>query len=292
MRHDQYKKIYIWTQKHYIGKLINKIPDRIYVRAVYLMQCHKWLNLKYPRTFTEKIQWLKLHEDYSVYWRMVDKYEAKKIVEKKLGKQYIIPTYTVVTEMNEIDIDSLPMRFVLKCTHDSGSVYVCKNKEKFNYAKIKEKIEGLMQIDYFYYLREKQYKRVSPKIIIEKFIENESNEPMEYKFFCFSGIPKIVMVILNDNGIRKSNFYDMKFKKLDLRIENPNFGQSIKCPKEFEKMKKVAQILSEGFRFIRVDLYYADNQIFFGEYTFQHWGGFSHINPVEWEKRMGEWIEI
>ena len=100
------------------------------------------------------------------------------------------------------------------------------------------------------------------------------------------------MVILNDNGIRKSNFYDMKFKKLDLRIENPNFGQSIKCPKEFEKMKKVAQILSEGFRFIRVDLYYADNQIFFGEYTFQHWGGFSHINPVEWEKRMGEWIEI
>ena len=282
----------MWTQKHHIGKLINKIPDRIYVRVVYWMQCHKWLNLKCPKTFTEKIQWLKLHEDYSVYWRMVDKYEAKRIVEKKIGKQYIIPTYTVVTKMNEINIDDLPMQFVLKCTHDSGSVYVCKNKEKFNYARIKEKIENSMQIDYFYYLREKQYKEIAHKIIIEKFIENESNEPMEYKFFCFSGIPKIVMVILNDNGIRKSNFYDMKFKKLDLKIENPNFGQCVKCPKEFEKMKEIAQTLSEGFKFIRVDLYCVGNQIFFGEYTFQHWGGFLHIDPVEWEKRMGEWIEI
>ena len=292
MKHYQYKKIYIWTQRHYIGKVINKIPDQAYIKLVYWIQCHKWLNLKSPKTFNEKIQWLKLHEDYSKYWEMVDKYEAKKIAERKIGSSYIIPTYTVLTEMSKININELPMQFVLKCTHDSGSIYICRNKYDLDYKNVKRKIEKLMSIDYFYYLREKQYKGIKPRIIIEKFIESKSNEPIDYKFFCFSGIPQIVMVILNDNGIKKSNFYDMKFQKLNLKIENPNFEQQIKCPEKFEKMKEIAQILSQGFKHIRVDLYYIDNQIFFGEFTFQHWGGVSHIEPIEWDKRLGEWIKI
>lgn len=290
MKHKTYKKFYIWCQRHGIGKILDQIPDKTYLEILYFLQCGKCFDIDNPQTYNEKMQWLKIHGGYEKFSDLVDKVEAKKIATSIIGEKYIIPTYAVYEKVNQIDISALPKQFVLKCTHDSGSNIVCLDKENFNFERKKKKLEQAMKIDYSGYLREKQYRGITPRIIAEKFIGVDDKLPMDYKFFCFDGVPKIVMVAIDRDSAVKTNFYNMNFERLPLMIENPNFEDSFEIPSQFEEMKHLVGKLSQGYKHIRIDLYNVSSHIYFSEFTFQHWGGFSHIEPSIWDEIMGDWI--
>lgn len=292
MKHKTYKKLYMMCCRLKINFLLDRIPDKVYLKIVYFLQCGHWLDIDNPQNYNEKLQWMKVHDRKAVYSKLVDKYEVKEIVKEKLGEKYIIPTYVIAEKFEQINVSELPNQFVIKCTHDSGSTVVCKDKDQIDWDKIERQFAVLLKRNYFGYLREWQYKGVKPRILVEHYIGNDNILPYEYKFFCFDGIPKIVMIVKDRERKAKSNFYDLNFTRLPLKIENPNFSEEISKPKNFEEMLQIAIILSKGIRHARIDLYNIDGKIYFSEITFQHWGGISHIEPVEWNKIMGDWIKL
>ena len=276
--------------------LLKLIPDKLYLKLKFKKRMGKKLNLKKPQTFNEKLQWLKLYNRKPIYTKMVDKYEVKKLVSEEIGVEYIIPTYGVYNKFEEINFDDLPDQFVIKCTHDSGGVIICKNKSNLNILEAKKKMNDSLKKNYFYGGREWPYKNVKPRIIIEQFIEDTSGEEIkDYKWFCFNGEPKIMFVASdrnNPNEETKVDFYDMDFNQLNIMCKYPNSNQKIEKPREFEKMKELAKRLSQNIPHVRIDFYNVGEKIYFGEFTFFHWSGMMPFNPEEWDYKLGSWIEL
>lgn len=272
--------------------ILHHIPDIMYLKLAYRSNLGKKLDLKNPKTFNEKLQWLKIHNRIPNYINMVDKYEAKKYVAEIIGNKYIIPTLGIWNHFDEIDFEKLPDQFVLKCTHDSGSVIICKDKSALNKKLAKEKLERSLKENYFWTSREWPYKNVKPRIIAEKFI---GDNIQDYKFFCFAGEPKI-MYITTDRGKSdvetKFDFFDMNFNHLPFINGHPNVDHKIQKPSNFEKMQEIAKKLSEGIIHVRVDFYDVKGEIYFGELTFFHWSGFVAFNPEDWDYILGEWIKL
>ena len=281
------------TIKHRLAQLL---PDKIYLQIYYRRIFGRKLNLKDPKTFNEKIQWLKLYDRNPTYSKMVDKYEAKNYVENKIGKEYIIPTLGVWEEFDKINFSELPNQFVLKKTHDSGGVVIVKDKDKMNLVKTKKIIEDSLNNNYYLQGREWPYKNVKHRIIAEKYMVDESGyELKDYKFFCFNGIAKVMFIASdrqNTNEETKFDFFDMEFNHLPFTNGHPNSNKIIIKPKSFEKMKKLAEILSEGIPQVRIDFYDINGNIYFGEMTFSHWSGFVPFIPDEWDYRLGSMINL
>lgn len=281
------------TIKHRLAQLL---PDKIYLQIYYRRIFGRKLNLKEPKTFNEKIQWLKLYDRNPTYSKMVDKYEAKNYVENKIGKEYIIPTLGVWEEFDKINFSELPNHFVLKTTHDSGGVVIVKDKDKMNLVKTKKIIEDSLNNNYYLQGREWPYKNVKHRIIAEKYMVDESGyELKDYKFFCFNGIAKVMFIASdrqNTNEETKFDFFDMEFNHLPFTNGHPNSNKIIIKPKSFEKMKKLAEILSEGIPQVRIDFYDINGNIYFGEMTFSHWSGFVPFIPDEWDYRLGSMINL
>lgn len=269
------------------------IPDALYLQLRYRRVFHRHLNLKNPKTFNEKLQWLKLYDRKPEYTRMVDKYEAKQYVAERIGEQYIIPTLGVWDSFDEIDFDSLPDQFVLKCTHDSGGLVICRNKKELNSENAKRIISNSLKNNYFYAKREWPYKNVKPRIIAEKFMEDAADDALtDYKFFCFNGKAKI-MYISRDHGKNpRTDFFDMEFNHLPIQVRDPNAEIVPQKPEQFEQMRELAEILSHGIAHLRVDFYLIDGKVYVGELTFYHMSGFSKVKPEEWNEIMGEWIDL
>lgn len=278
-------------------KIISKIlPDKIYLKLKYYIIFHKKLNLKSPTTYNEKLQWLKLYNRKKIYTQMVDKYEVKKYVANIIGEEYIIPTLGVYDKFDDIDFQKLPKQFVIKCTHDSGGLVICKDKDSFNYEQAKIKINKSLKNNYFYSGREWPYKNVKPRIIIEKYIEDESGyELKDYKFFCFDGEPKTMFIATDRSNPKeetKFDFFDMSFEHLPFTNGHPNSTKKIIKPKGFNEMKKLAKTLSKDFPHVRIDFYDINGKIYFGEITLFHWSGFVPFEPEEWDYKFGEWIKL
>lgn len=256
----------------------------------------KKLDLENPKTFNEKIQWLKLYDRKPLYTKMVDKYEAKKYVAELIGEEYIIPTLGVWDRFEDIDFDALPNQFVLKCTHDSGGLVICRDKTQFDKDAAKSKIKKCMKRNYYLHAREWPYKNVRPRIIAEKYMEDaETQELRDYKFFCFNGIPKI-MFVSSERQSRKEevkiDFFDMDYNHLPIRKGHPNAPVLPKKPEAFETMKVLAEKLSSGVPLLRVDFYEVNGKCYFGELTFSSGGGMGPFDPEEWDYRFGEWITL
>ena len=257
---------------------------------------NKKLNLKNPKTFNEKLQWLKLYDRKPEYTKMVDKYEAKKYVAEKIGEEYIIPTLGVWDNFDDIDFDSLPNQFVLKCTHDSGTIVICTDKSNFDIESAKQKIDSRMTFNYYYMWREWPYKDVKPRIIAEKYMVDSTTEELrDYKFFCFNGEVKALFVATDrqKSGEEvKFDFFDANYNHLPIRQGHPNALIPPKKPECFEEMKKLAQKLSENIPQVRVDFYEVDGKIYFGELTFSHYGGIVPFEPEKWDYKFGDWITL
>lgn len=267
--------------------------DELYLKILYRYKMKKKLNLNNPMTYNEKLQWLKLYDRNPDYTKMVDKYEVKNYVKDIIGEEYIIPTLGVWDRFEDIDFNKLPQQFVLKCTHDSGGLVICKDKSKLDIDVARNKINHCLKRNYYLNTREWPYKNVKPRIIAEKYMVDESRtELKDYKFFCFDGEPKSLF-IATDRGIdTKFDFYDMSFEHLNFRNGYKNSNKEIKCPKGFEKMKELSMKLSKGIPQARIDFYDINGKVYFGEITFFHWSGLTKFDPVEWDYTFGSWIKL
>ncbi len=272
------------------------VPDKLYLKWLYRARMHKKLNLKDPKTFNEKLQWLKLYDRKPIYSAMVDKHGAKEYVAEKIGEEYIIPTLGVWDKFEDIDFDKLPDQFVLKCTHDSGGLVICRDKSTLNIERAKVKINKCLKKNYFWSGREWPYKNVKPRILAETYIEPEEGKSMtDYKFYCFHGEPKFLYVSegLEDHSTAKISFVTLDWTFTEFQRKDFKMHESLpEKPKTFDKMIEVARELSKGHRFLRVDLYENKNQILFSELTFSPTSGLAEVQPYDWNDTIGTWLHL
>ena len=274
--------------------LMSFLPDKLYISLKYFYRFHKFPDLKDPKTYNEKLQWMKLNDHNELYHTLADKYEVKKYVEKLIGSEYIIKTLGVYDSFDEIDFDKLPDRFVLKCTHDSGGLVICKDKSSLDIENSRKIIESSLKTNYFYHSREWAYKDLKPRIIAEEYIETSKGDLPDYKFFCFDGKARALYVATGRHTKEGVcfDFFDENFNHLPFYNSHPNTKHKIDKPAGFEKMKELAEVLSAGMPHVRVDLYDIDGRIYFGEYTFYHMSGFQPFRPEEWDYTFGSWIDL
>lgn len=287
---------YLFRIIQYLG-FTKLLSDECYLKLMYKAYVGKSLNIKKPVTFSEKIQWLKLYNRNYKFNDMVDKYNSKKYVSDIIGEQYIIPTIGVWDSFDEINFEILPEQFVLKCTHDSHSVYICKNKNSFNIHEAKKIIDKGLNRNGYDYGREWPYKNVKPRIIVEKYMENNnSTDLIDYKFFCFDGRPFLCQVFNNRRTNETIDFFDMNWNHIVLqgiaKPYKPFYDKEISKPLTFENMKKFAAILSRGIPFLRVDFYEIDGHLYYGELTFFPASGFGEFQPDEWNYELGNLIVL
>ena len=291
---------YIVEPKKIILYLMNKnylsfIPDETFLKMKYKLMMGTKLDLENPKTFNEKLQWLKLHDRNPEYTKMVDKYEAKEYVANTIEKEYIIPTLGVWDKFDDIDFDALPNEFVLKPTHTSGNVFICKDKSKIDYKKLKKQVNKWLKRDYYRIHREWPYKNVKPRIIAEKYMENFNDEELkDYKLMCFNGKVKFAFTCTDrysEDGL-KVTFFDLNWHKLPFERHYPSSNKYIEEPKNYEFMKKLAEELSQDIPFVRVDFYEINGKIYFGELTFYPGAGFEEFNPEIWDQKIGDMLEL
>ena len=282
--------------KPLMKSILKIVPDEAYLRMMYKYRVGLSLNLKHPITFNEKLQWLKLYNRNPLYTSLVDKCEVKKYVANIIGEDYIIPTIGIWNSFDEINFDELPEQFVLKCTHDSGGVIICKNKSGFNYKNAKKVISKSLKRNYYYSTREWPYKNVIPRIIAEKYMEDKTNPIIDnWKFFCADGVP-FIYYVTKGGGHSKNmtlTYFDMDDNKLDVKHSSyPNEKGEIALPKDLQKMKDLAALLSRGMPFVRVDFYYVNGQIYFGELTFFPDSGFAKFEDQLFDEYLGDFIRV
>lgn len=279
------------------------LSDKTYIKKLYFRQMGKVPNLDDPKTFTEKLQWLKLYDRKPEYTKMVDKYAVreyiKSLVESKgntcsdLGLNFI-PLLGVWDRAEDIDFATLPNQFVLKCNHDNGPI-ICKNKNTFNIEGARNELRKKLKMDYYKFSREWPYKNVKRKVICEQYMNDGSGDALtDYKFFCFNGVPKYLYVDRFIAGEEYLDFYDMDFNHMPFkRLDYPNqYNGEVSKPKCFKKMKVIATILTQNIPSVRCDFYEINGEIYFGELTFFTAGGFIPFYPEEWDLKLGEMIDL
>ena len=287
-----------------VKNFLSFLPDKPYLSLRYRCKMGHWIDWKNPKTFTEKLQWLKVYDYKPEYTQMVDKLTAKDYVAARIGEEYIIPTLGVWDKVEDIDWDSLPEQFVLKTTHGGGGcgVVVCSDKAKFDKAKAIRKLETSMRTNAGQTYRERPYLNVPRKIIAEKFMaeRNADGKRVEtdlpdYKFFCFNGEPKYCQVIRDRSTKETIDFYDMEWNLMPFVGLNPvakNGTSPVAKPLHLDDMIEICRKLSENMKFSRIDLYVINDKEYFGEITLYPAAGFGEFTPEEWNKRLGDLIKL
>lgn len=285
------KKAVWWLFRKLFGQ---RLSDEHFVSLMYWVTTGSRLNLKTPETFNEKIIWLNLYDRRPEIPSLVDKYEVKRIVGRMLGEAYIIPQLGVWERFDEIDFSTLPNRFVLKCTHDSGSVVICKDKSLFDMDSARKKLNKSLRQNYYYLAREWQYKAIKPRIIAEKYMEESSDrELMDYKFLCFDGEVKFIFVVFDRYTSLKRNIYTPDWQLINETITFPNApDRMIERPSKLDEMLEIARALSKGFPHVRIDLYFINGQIYFGECTFSSAAGMGEFSSDSFAKTLGDYIKL
>jgi hypothetical protein len=285
------KLIVLYLLRLNISKVV---PDKTFLKIYYYFKVGKKLDFNNPKLFNEKLQWLKVFDRKPIYTRMVDKYEVRGVVRSTIGDKYLIPLIGVYDSFEEIDFNKLPDQFVLKCTHDSGGIVICKNKAKLDIELAKQKINNSLEKNYYNFYREWPYKNVRKKIVCEKYMVDESGKELkDYKFFCFNGEPKLIQVDFNRFVNHKRNFYDVNWNYLDIRFQYPSDANfNLQKPDKLEEMLELSRKLSKELSFARTDFYSIKNSIFFGEITFYPEAGFSNFEPLSFNNKLGSWIKI
>ncbi len=272
------------------------MSDEHYLKMVYKIKTGKVLNLKNPREFNEKLQWLKLHDRKPEYTNLVDKYKVREIIRNKIGDKYLIPLIAVWDSPSEIDFDLLPSQFVLKCNHDSQGVVICKDKSKLDFSSTVSKLEKAMKRDFSSLTKEYVYRDVERKIIAEKYMDDGSGELKDYKVLCFNGKPRLIEVHSGRfNGQHVQDFYDPEWNRMSIcQISSglPNSEKGFARPSVLDEMLRLSEILSQGILHIRVDWYIVNDVLYFGELTFYDASGFDDFEPDEWNKTLGDWIDL
>ncbi len=272
------------------------LPDKPYLQMFYFATTGKFINFKNPQGYNEKLQWLKINNKHPEYGPLVDKLAVRDHIKKELGEEYLFPLLGAYESFDDIDFSSLPNQFVMKCNHDSGSTKIIKDKASLSEEDMKELRQHFtkkLNRDFFYAGREYPYKGIKPYIMIEKLMVDEGKSDItDYKFFCFDGVPKVVLIATDRQTNCRFDYFDMDFNHLDIIDHCPQSEKPIDKPVCFDQMKELASKLSQGIKTVRMDFYEINGQIYFGEYTFFSGGGFDLYIQPEWEKQMGDWVNV
>ena len=270
------------------------MPDEAYLRRVFKARMGYELNLQDPATFSEKLQWLKLHDHNPAYHRMADKAEVKGYIGEKLGAEYVIPTLGVYDRFEEIDFDRLPSRFVLKCTHDSGGIVICRDKASFDRQRAKKTINRFLKRDYYTQWREWPYKGLPHRIIAEEYVPSDGGLT-DYKVHCFNGEPRMVLVCRDrfcDTGMTE-DFFTERWEHLALRRpDHPNAPLPPEEPAQLGELLRLSRELSRDIPFVRIDFYIVGERILFSEITFFPAAGLTPFVPGEWDRAIGDWLRL
>lgn len=275
-----------------------RMDDAKYLKRMFKGSMGYDLDLNSPKTFNEKIQWLKLYDRKPNYIQMVDKYKAKEFVMDSIGNEYVIPTYGVWKSFDSIDFDRLPEQFVLKTTHDSGSVVICRNKETFDFSSARRILEKSLNNNFYYALREWPYKDVEPRIIAEMYLESKESDCgiTDYKFFCFNGSIKFLYISkgLEEHSTARISFFDLDGRELDFYRSDYKRLENFVLPNNYLKMKKIAEKLAKvvDSPFVRIDLYSVNGKIYFSEITLSPCGGFLPFYPKSADIEVGKLLEL
>ena len=265
--------------------------DEKYLKALYRLKIGERLDLDNPRSYTAKLQWMKLNWRNPMLCRFVDKYEAKAEAAARIGQEHIIPTLGVWNKAEDIDFEALPERFVIKGTHDCRSVIICKDKASFDIPAARRKLSAALGRSNYPPMREWAYKDIKPRIIAEEFIEDPAHpeELTDYKFFCFDGRAEMVYVATGRaKGETRADYFDRDWRHLDLFSEHPHSESPVPQPSNYQELLRIADALAAGFPHVRIDLYsLSDGRIYFGEFTFYHGGGMNEFKPAEWDNTFG-----
>lgn len=292
----KYEGIFAYiSKKRCIKKISSKVKmmsDREFIEKMYFCKMGRKINLDNPTTFNEKMQWLKL------YWRdplaevCADKLLVRNYVAEKQLKEYLIPLYGVYNFPEEIDFNALPKKFVIKTTHDSGGVYIVRNN-KVDYKKIFSSLNYKLKTNnQSLLLKEWVYENIEPKIIIEKLIQTrDEKNPKDYKFYCFHGEVKYILVVSDRGRKTRETYFDIDWNQMHF-VNGVLMGEYIEKPRELEKMIKIAEILSEHFPHTRVDLYFENEQIYIGEITFFSASGTTNFYPCEYDELFGSYLDL
>lgn len=271
------------------------VPADKFLRRMYRICMHRELDLDSPKSYTEKLQWLKMYDHRPEYTSMVDKYTVKQYVAEKIGAEYVIPALAVWDRVQDIDFNSLPESFVLKTTHDSGGIVVCKSKKDLNFTAARKTLRSFYRRNYYNHNREWPYKNVPHRIIAEPYMEDSATKELrDYKFFTFGGVPKVLYIAQGrgSGNETRADFFDMDFNHLPFTIDHDMASVPPEKPVNFELMKELAAKLSEGTPQLRVDFYEVDGKVYFGEMTFFHCSGMEAFHPEEWDRIFGDWLVL
>lgn len=289
-------KAIIQVSRHpWMKKVLGLLPDKMYIYVKWYGRRMPYrLNLKNPKTYNEKLQWIKLYDRNPLYTIMVDKYRVKKYISDRIGDEYVIPILGVWNDVDDIEWNKLPSQFVIKANHDCGGMVICKDKSKFDIEEARIRLKKALHNNYYYESREWPYKNVKPLVFAEKYMEDEYGELRDYKFFCFDGNVKALMVGSQrfKGGEVKQDYFDSDYNHLPFTKGHPNAEIIPQKPKGFEEMKRLAANLSKGIPEVRVDFYDVNGHVYFGEYTFFHDGGMVQFYPIDWDYKFGEWIKL
>lgn len=279
---------------YFIAQTKNDELKKWYMRQLFYNNVHYFPNFDNPKTFNEKIHWMKLYYQNPLITKCCDKFAVKEYVSELLGKEYVVPTIAVWDNVNDIDFDSLPDKFVLKVNWASGYNIIVKDKSKLDINKTKAKISSWMQpFNNSYFVNFNWgYKNMKPVIYAEEYIGELEGDIPDYKFMCFNGDPKCLFVVSDRRTKMSLNFYDLEWNLLPFTRLYPNSKHPLKKPKNFDKMVELAKELSKPFPFVRVDFYEIGDKVMLGEMTFYPGGGLEPFTPEEWDYKMGEYITI
>ena len=275
---------------------LNWVPDSLYLKVLYRVIMGRKLNLKNPKEYNEKLQWLKLNDRKPEYSTMVDKYEVRGYIEDLLGDKYLIPCLGIYDSVDDIDIDALPDRFVLKCTHDSGSVEICKDKSSFDIEGARHRLSQAMKRNYYATYREWPYKYVKPRIIAEGYLEGDGGDLKDYKVMCFNGEAKIIEVHENrfvEGKVHTQTFYDREWNIVPLtQVETVTVDRPSERPRQLDEILRLSELIAKDMYHARIDWYIEGDKIYFGEITFFDGSGFESFSTPEMERMLGDMIKL
>ena len=276
-----------------LGIMRQTLNSKLYLSIRYRIVFKQRLDWQTPKTLSEKIQWLKVYGYRPEYTMMADKILVKDFVAAVIGDEYVIPTIGIWDSEKEIDFNNLPDKFVLKANHNSSGTIICTDKSKLDIEGVKKNLHRQLKQNYYIIGHETAYRDINRRILAEPYMHDEkTGELRDYKFFCFDGIVKSVLVTSNRTDVLNLDYFDADFNHLPFKQGYENSKKRLDRPVNFELMKNLASKLSAGIPFVRVDLYEINGKVYFGEMTFYHYNGFAPFDPPAWDEIYGSWMTL
>lgn len=278
-----------------ILNLLRLVPDLLMIKIQYRIKLKRKLNLKSPSRYSEKLQWYKLNYRTDLMTKCADKYEVRQYIKDKGLESILNKLYGVYDRSQDIKLEDLPDKFVLKTTNGSGTNFFCTDKKSFDLEKVNKSTNKWLKRNIYAAGREWAYKNIEPQIIVEEFLEDQNNSYEginDYKFLCFDGKVEFIILDVDRQKNHKRNIYDKDWNYLEIETDHVNLEEKISKPKGLEQMIEIANILAEDFPCVRVDLYWVNNRVYFGELTFYPWTGYIQFKPDEFDFELGEKFKL